>query len=75
MEKATLIKDTVEILNKMSDEKILEVKDYADFLQKKYEEEILQSGLTELASSSKSYNFLAKEEDLYTVEDLKIKYK
>lgn len=75
MEKATLIKDTVEILNKMSDEKILEVKDYADFLQKKYEEEILQSGLTELASSSKSYKFLAKEEDLYTVEDLKIKYK
>jgi hypothetical protein len=45
------------------------------FYKKKYEEEILQSGLTELASSSKSYNFLAKEEDLYTVEDLKIKYK
>jgi hypothetical protein len=59
----------------MSDEKILEVKDYADYLHKKYEDDILQSGLIKIAENSKSYQFLEEEEDLYTVEDLKIKYK
>ncbi|WKK77820.2 hypothetical protein QYS49_12450 [Marivirga salinae] len=75
MEKANLIQDTVDILDKMSDEKILEVKDYASYILKKYEEDMLQNGLTQLANQSQSYQFLEDEEDLYTVEDLKIKYK
>lgn len=75
MEKANLIQDTVEILDKMSDKKILEVKDYASYLLKKYEEDMLQNILTQLANQSQSYQFLEDEEDLYTVEDLKIKYK
>lgn len=75
MEKANLIQDTIDILDKMSDEKILEVKDYASYLLKKYEENMLQNGLIELANQSQSYKFLEQEEELYTVEDLKIKYK
>ncbi|RUA27884.1 MAG: hypothetical protein DSY77_16845 [Bacteroidetes bacterium] len=75
MEKANLIQDTIDILDKMSDEKILEVKDYASYLLKKYKENMLQNGLIELANQSQSYKFLEQEEELYTVEDLKIKYK
>ena len=75
MEKANLIQDTIDILDKMSDEKILEVKDYASYLLKKYEENMLQNGLIELANQSQSYKFLEQEKELYTVEDLKIKYK
>ncbi|ADR23207.1 hypothetical protein MATR_29440 [Marivirga tractuosa] len=75
MEKANLIQDTVDILDKMSDEKIQEVKDFASYILKKYEEDTLQNGLTQLANQSQTYHFLEEEEDLYTVEDLKIKYK
>lgn len=75
MEKANLIQDTVDILDRMSDEKIQEVKDYASYILKKYEEDMLQNGLTQLANQSQTYQFLEEEEDLYTVEDLKIKYK
>jgi len=75
MEKANLIQDTIDILDKMSDEKILEVKDYASYILKKYEEDMLQNGLMQLANQSQSYQFLEEEEDLYKVEDLKIKYK
>ena len=75
MEKANLIQDTIDILDKMSDEKTLEVKDYASYLLKKYKENMLQNGLIELANQSQSYKFLEQEEELYTVEDLKIKYK
>jgi|9_EtaG_2_1085328.scaffolds.fasta_scaffold154978_2 hypothetical protein len=75
MEKANLIQDTVDILDRMSDEKIQEVKDYASYILKKYEEDMLQNGLTQLANQSQTYQFLEEEEDLYTVEDLKFKYK
>lgn len=42
---------------------------------KKLDDETLQKGLNELVSKSKSYDFLNQEEDLYSVEDLKEKYK
>jgi hypothetical protein len=74
MSKQELINLTLEIVSKLPSEKILEVKDFADFMLKKLDDETLQKGLNELVSKSKSYEFLSEEEDLYTVEDLKEKY-
>jgi len=75
MSKQELISLTLEIVTKLPPDKIQEVKDFADFMLKKVEDEILQKGLNELVLKSKSYEFLSEEEDLYTVEDLKEKYK
>ena len=75
MSKQELINRTLEIVSKLPSEKIQEVKDFADFILKKLDDETLQKGLKELVSKSKSYEFLNDEEDLYTVEDLKEKYK
>ena len=75
MEKETLIKRTVKTLSKLPQNKILEVSDFADFILKKYEEELLQKGVSVLVSEAKTFYFLKDEEDLYTVHDLKEKYK
>lgn len=74
MTKKKLINRTVETLEKLPEDKVLEVADYADFVFKKYEEKILQKGLESLVSHSKSFSFLHDEEDLYDESDLKEKY-
>ena len=75
MTKETLIKKTIKILSQLPQDKVNEVNDFASFILKKYEEESLQKGIEQIVSKSKVYDFLNEEEDLYSVEDLKEKYK
>jgi hypothetical protein len=75
MGKETLIKRTLKTLSRLPHDKVKEVSDFADFILKKQEEESLQKGMEILISESNAFYFLKDEEDLYTVEDLKEKYK
>jgi hypothetical protein len=75
MTKQVLIENTIKTLNKLPEEKINEIFEFAEFILKKYEETFLQKGIEKLVSDSKSFYFLKDEEDLYTVNDLKEKYK
>jgi hypothetical protein len=75
MTKEALIQKTVKRLSTLPNEKIHEVLDFADFIAKKYEEDVIQKGITALATHSKTYEFLYDEEDMYTVNDLKSIYK
>ncbi|MCE7055478.1 hypothetical protein LZF95_12395 [Algoriphagus sp. AGSA1] len=75
MSKKDLIGKTVHILEKLPIEKIQEVNEFADFILKKMEDKTLQEGITKLVREGKPYRFLEKEEDIYTVEDLKVRYK
>jgi hypothetical protein len=70
-----LIENIVEKIGYLPDEKIKEVNDFTEFLLSKIEDRLITEGITELASDSKSFNFLECEEDLYTVNDLKERYK
>jgi len=74
MTKQGLITRTVETLEKLPEDKIHEIADFADFVLKKYEENILQKGIESLVSESDSFAFLHDEEDLYDESDLKEKY-
>lgn len=74
MTKKSLINRTIETLEKLPEDKIYEIADFADFVLKKYEEKIFQKGLETLVSRSKSFAFLNDEEDLYDESDLKEKY-
>jgi len=74
MSREELIKDTVKKLRQLSDVRIQEVSDYIGFLTSKIDEKIISEGIKTLASSSKSYEFLHNEEELYQVNDLKEKY-
>ncbi len=74
MSREELINDTVEKLRQLSDSRIQEVSDYVSFLASKIDDKIILEGIKTLASSSKSYDFLRNEDDLYQLSDVKEKY-
>lgn len=74
MTKQGLISRTIKTLEKLPEDKIHEIADFADFVLKKYEEQTLQRGIETLVSESDSFAFLHDEEDLYDERDLKEKY-
>ena len=74
MSREELIRDTVEKLRQLSDSRIQEVSDYVSFLASKLDDKIISEGIKTQASTSKSYEFLHTEEELYQVSDIKEKY-
>lgn len=74
MTKQGLISRTIKTLEKLPEERIHEIADFADFVLNKYEEQTLQRGIETLVSESDSFAFLHNEEDLYDERDLKEKY-
>jgi hypothetical protein len=75
MSRDALIKVAIDNLSKLSDQKIREVTDFAEFLLSKSEDSMLVEGIQKMASESKSFDFLNDDEDIYTVADLKEIYK
>lgn len=75
MTKETLIKKTIGTLSKLSDHEVKRVADFASEILKEHEHIALQKGIAQLAETSKTYSFLDSEDDLYTVNDLKEKYR
>ncbi|MCK3684493.1 hypothetical protein [Maribellus sp. YY47] len=69
------IKNTIQKLNRLPDEKLPEVEDFVDFLLTKMDDALLTEGIQQLTSEAKAFNYLIHEENLYSVEDLKEKYK
>jgi hypothetical protein len=74
MDKQGLINRTIGTLEKLPEDKVNEIADFADFMLKKYEDQILQKGIEKIVSESDSFSFLNDEEDLYDERDLKVKY-
>ena len=75
MAREALINKTISTLWKLPQDKVKEVSDFADFILKKYDDEILLLGMNKLVTDAKTFYFLKDEEDLYSVEDMKEKYK
>ena len=75
MTREILIQSTLENLNKLPETKLKEVSDFAEFLLTKIENRILTDGIQKLANESNTFQFLENEEDLYSIADLKEKYK
>jgi hypothetical protein len=69
-----LIQRTVNYLEALPDDKIVEIKEFVESLYQKHEENILREGIIQLNSQSKSFKFLEDEEDLYTLDDIKETY-
>jgi len=75
MNREIVIKKTIENLSKLPDSKLEEVSEYAEFLLKRIEDRSLAEGIEMLMSDSKSFEYLAQDEEIYTVNDLKEKYR
>jgi hypothetical protein len=75
MNRQVLINNIIKKINRLPDIKIREVDDFTDFILSKIDDKIILEGIQKLTSDSKSFDFLNEEEDLYTVNDVKEKYK
>jgi hypothetical protein len=75
MSRQQLVEQALETIRQLPEEKISEVVDFASFVLKKHEETILQKGIEQLVESSNAFAFLHDDEDLYTLDDLKERYK
>jgi hypothetical protein len=69
-----LIKNTIDNLVKLPDQKLKEVSDFTEFLLSKIENQLINEGIQKLTSDSPVFQFLEDEDDLYSEEHLKEKY-
>ena len=74
MKREYLINKTVMTLSRLPLDKVKEISDFVDLICKKQEEDILQKGIEKLVSDSVTFDFLKEDEDLYSLDDLKVKY-
>lgn len=75
MARETILKNTVEKMGRLSEDKLKEVDKFVENLLRKTDDKLLTEGIQRLTSDSKSFEYLKNEEDIYTVNDLKEKYK
>ncbi len=75
MDREVLIKSTISKIMQLPDKKIKQVNDFAEFLLSKIDDKIMQEGMQKLSYESKSFDYLNEEEDIYTVNDVKERYK
>ncbi len=75
MNKKVLLDATIKKMKQLPEDKIREVSDFVEFLLQRREEHVLTEGIKQISSESKSFKFLQEEEDIYTVNDLKERYK
>lgn len=75
MTRQLLIKKTIENLSRLPDSKIVEVSDFAEFLLNRVEGHLLTRGIQKMMIDSETYKFLEEEQDIYSVEDCKERYK
>jgi len=75
MTREKLIAKTLADINKLPDQKLKEISEFAEFLLSKIDDKIILEGIQKLSTETKAFKFLEDEEDIYKVEDLKEKYK
>jgi len=75
MNRIQLIKDTLEKIERLPDFEIEEINDFAGYLLSRLDDKILVDGIQQLSSDSKTFDYLNNEENLYSVNDIKEKYK
>ena len=74
MEREVLIKKTVHKIEKLPTKHIREVNDFVEFIIRKTDDARLTKGLQQLSSSSHTYDFLHDDPELYSVNDLKVRF-
>ncbi len=75
MEREVIIDETVKKLNRLPLEKLRQVEDFVDFVISRIDDKLLVEGIQKMTSDSKAFEYLKHEEELYSVNDLKEKYR
>jgi len=74
MEREVLVKNTIGKLERLPTKRVQEVNDFVEFIIRKTDDNMITEGLQQLSSVGRTYDFLQEEPELYTVNDLKVKF-
>ena len=74
MKRATLMQQAIENISRLPEPQLKEINDFAEFLLSRIQQEILSEEVSSTNLASDAYKFLEADADLYTVNDLKVKY-
>ena len=72
MTRQLIIERTIKAINQLPNEKAEEISDFDDFIIKRYEEHLLFQDIQHATSKSETFSFLNDEEDIYTIENIKV---
>ncbi len=75
MDRQVLIEKAIRYLNRLPEKKAADALGYIESLCEGKDDALLSKGMTRLAEQSKSLAFLDDEEDIYTVSDLRERYR
>jgi len=67
MEREVLVKKTVHNIQQLPTTRVQEVSDFVEFILRRVNDSLITEGLQQLSSSSRSYDFLNDEPELYSV--------
>ena len=74
MVREVLVKSTIGRIKQLPTKRVQEVNDFVEFIIRKTDDTIITEGLQQLSSISNTYDFLHDEPELYTVNDLKVRF-
>ena len=74
MEREVLVRNTIGRIGQLPTKRVQEVNDFVEFIIRKTDDAMITKGLQQLSSISHSYDFLYDEPELYSVNDLKVRY-
>ncbi len=57
MSRKSIIERTLKTIQRLPEDKAMEVADFADFIFKRHEEQLMQNGIEKIVSESETFNF------------------
>ena len=74
MTKELIIERTIKAINQLPEDMAKEIVDFAESICQNYEGKEITRGVQKMISESRAFDFLEKEEELYSLSDLKKVY-
>ena len=74
MEREVLVKKTIGKIKRLPTKRVREVNDFVEFIIQRTDDALITEGLQQLSLVGHTYDFLNDEPELYTVNDLKVKF-
>ena len=74
MEREVLVRKMFRNIEQLPTSRIREVDDFVELMMQRVNDSLITEGLQQLSSSSRAYDFLNDEPDIYAISDLKVKY-
>ncbi|MCL2649767.1 MAG: hypothetical protein FWD60_01925 [Candidatus Azobacteroides sp.] len=74
MEREVLMEKTIRTIEQLPTTCVREVNDFVEFIIRRTDDALITEGLQQLSSRSQAFDFLNNEPELYSVNDLKVRF-